>query len=149
MAWNAVLVSGVLMVLMVLGYTLAFPPPAGADNPFPFYQMARLVYLGRFVQRLETVFGFLWVMTAAIYMAAGLWGATQSLAQAWDLPVYRPLVFPVAVLVFGIASLPADYPQTTSLTNVYLRSWGWVMLLGMPAALWLGAVLNRRRRKEG
>ncbi|MDI3256426.1 MAG: endospore germination permease [Kyrpidia sp.] len=148
-ARSALLVSGVLMIVMVLGYTMSFPPPSGADNPFPFYQMGRLIYLGRFVQRLEAIFDFLWVLSAAVYMAGGLWASTQSLAQACDLPVYRPLVFAMAVLVYGIASLPADYVQTTELTNAYLRSWGWVMLVGMPAVLRLGATWGRRGRREG
>lgn len=148
-AWNAVWVSGLLMVMMVLGYSLSFPPPAGADNPFPFYQMARLVYLGRFVQRLEAVFDLLWVIAAAVYIGAGIWGTAQSFARSWGLPVFRPLVFPVALLIYGLAALPADYPQTAALTNDYLRTWGWVMLLGLPAVVWWGAVRSNRRRREG
>lgn len=146
-ARGAVWIAGVLMILIVLGYTLSFPPPSGADNPFPFYQLARLVYLGRFMQRMEAIFDVLWVLSAVIYIAAGLWAATQSLAQAGDLPVYRPLVFATAVLVYGVASLPADYVQTADLTTRYLRTWGWVMLLGLPAVLWVGAVISRRRRE--
>jgi spore germination protein KB len=145
--YASILIAGVLMTVLVGSFTLTFTIESAQRNPFPLYQIARLVYLGRHVQRVEALFIFLWVISVVIKIAVGIWAATQFYARGFRMPVYRPLVFPVAALIDAVNYLPRNFPEALHYSNDYLHSYGWVLLLTLPVLMIAGNW--RVARREG
>ncbi|WP_018132683.1 GerAB/ArcD/ProY family transporter [Effusibacillus pohliae] len=143
--WSTVAV-GLIYSAVTLAFTLVFPPEAGAQVPFPLYQLGRLIYIGRFMQRLEAAFVLIWMAMALIKIAAGVWISTYLIALAFRMPVNRPLVFPVALIVYALAFFPRNLPETMALNTHYVLRWGWVVAIALPLVmlLWVGV----RSRKE-
>lgn len=89
-------------------FVLVFGVQVGLEKVLPFYEMARLVYLSRYIQRIESLFILLWVIAGTFAVAVTLYFTLFMIARVFDLPTLKP-VMPIAVLVVEqVASLPKD-----------------------------------------
>lgn len=120
-----------------------FGAPTASQNPFPLFNLARLIYLGRFLQRMESLIIMFWVFAALVRLAVLMHAATVTLGGALGLPHYRPLLFSLSVMIIPLALLPEDFLVTLRLDRDWLRPLGFAVLL-IPALLWLLAVIRRK-----
>ena len=49
-----------------------FPYPSIKENYFPIFELTRLINLGRFIQRVESIFILLWLLATFIYLSLAL-----------------------------------------------------------------------------
>lgn len=146
----SIALTAILFSAVVAVFVGTFSGAPNGTVPFPLYQLARLIYLGRFVQRLEAVFVFLWTAGAVIQMGFGLWMAAYLYASVFRMPVYRPILFPFALLLLVLANLPPDFPTVLDVSRRIFEPYGWIFSIGVPtAAAWttvaVDALKNRRR----
>ncbi|MDA8210631.1 MAG: endospore germination permease [Clostridia bacterium] len=140
---SSLIISGLIFTLTVLVYQMVFPYPAsGTEITYPMYNLARLIYFGRFVQRVESIFIFIWVFSLLVNVSALFYGTTVSLARGLNLPFYRPLLFPVAVLIYSLNFLILNFPTAAWLDAEVLHNYGWIIAFGLPALVWLLAKLR-------
>ncbi len=140
----SILISMVLLVAFIVTYHMVFPATDAGKSSFPLYQLARMIYLGRFIQRLESVFVFLWVTSAIVKMSVTLWGASYLLAKALDWPTGRPAIPALALLSFMISFWGESIVTILDFDEKYLMGWGWIIVFGLPLAIVLAAVVKRR-----
>ncbi|MDD4238374.1 MAG: endospore germination permease [Desulfotomaculaceae bacterium] len=140
--------SSLIAVLLVIN--LAFNWSTMAENTLPFYRMARNIYLGRFLQRVEAVFVIIWSIVAFIKIAVTLYGAAVALTRTLKLPDYRPLLWPLIVIMFMLSLLPPDLPTVVKLDADLLRPYALIPNYLLPLMI-LAALRLRRRdpREEG
>lgn len=96
-------------------YVASFGSLIGAENLLPFYEMARLIYLNRYVQRLEAVFILLWVMSGILGITVCLYGSLYILTRLLKLPTPKPLLFPLGLIMINIAGIPPDVGSVSEL----------------------------------
>lgn len=141
-ALSALLLSGFCMA-----YGMVFPAVEAGNVLFPLYQLARMVYLGHFVQNLESVFIFMWVTAAVIKMAITLWAAAYLFNGGFRWPTYRPAIPALGVSSFALSMIPSNVLETEKWQELYLLSWGWIIVFGLPLAIVIVAsVLKTRKR---
>ncbi len=128
--FTALTMSAVLFV--VLG---VFTDAVSGQVSFPLYQLARLIYVGRFVQRLEAVFVFLWTAGAVLKMGFGLWLSGYLYAAAFRMPVYRPILFPLALLIYVFVFLPQNIMAVEALESRIIEPFAWIVELLAPLVL--------------
>lgn len=137
-------VSAIVMSLVVLVFIGTFSSAVTGTVPFPMYQIARLIYVGRFVQRLESIFIFLWTSAALVKLGLALWFSGYLYATAFRMPVYRPLLFALAVIVFILGFLPPNLHSVQQLDANYLERFGWIATIALPLVLACTTVLRWR-----
>ncbi|MFC4767638.1 GerAB/ArcD/ProY family transporter [Effusibacillus consociatus] len=128
--WNIVVV-GIAYALVTLVFIMVFSPEAATRSPFPMYQLGRLIYAGRFIQRLEAAFVFIWVAMALIKLSLSIWISSYLIAAASGMPVYRPLVFPIALIVYSLSFAVGSFPEMLEWNNLLLRR-SWTVVIGLP-----------------
>jgi spore germination protein KB len=144
---KSTLYSTVVLVLFLLVYHMIFTPDEAIKMTSPMYSMARIIHLGRFVQRLESVFIFMWVSAAVVKMAITLWAAAYCLAFAFDWPSYRPILPALGLLCLSGSLLPNDVALVLHLDDRFIWRWGWIVTFVLPIVLiWLGTL--RRSKRE-
>lgn len=99
---------GLLTALTVSVLVMIFGAPDAAQQPFPLFNLSQLVYLGRFLQRTEAVIVMFWFFNVAVRLSALFHASVVTLTGMLRLPLYRPLIFPLAVLVIATSLLPED-----------------------------------------
>lgn len=139
----SITVSGVAMTLAVVVLIGVFSPIGARDGAaFPLFQLARLIFFGRFVQRIEALFIFVWIFAGLIEISLSLYASAVILARILKLPVFRPLIFPLALLAYCLSFVPPDYVTATKMETDVLRNYGWSITFVLPGLLLLLARLR-------
>lgn len=139
----SVIVSGLAMILAATVLIGVFSPLGARDGAaFPLFQLARLIIFGRFIQRIEALFIFVWIFAGLIEISVSLYASAVILARTLKLPVFRPLVFPLALLAYSLSFVPPDYVTSTKLETEILRNYGWSIAFVLPGLLLLLARLR-------
>lgn len=148
----SILVSTALLVVLMLSYNMVFSPQETSHSSFALYQLARLIYMGPFFQRVESVFIFLWVTAATVRMAVTLWGAAYLVSKAFGWPTYRPGVPALAMLTLGVGMWLDNWIEVVNLDGTYLMRWGWVVVFALPVAIlvigWISLRMRGNRRQR-
>jgi hypothetical protein len=118
----------------------------GVEKTLPFFEMSRLVYLSRYVQRIEALFIVIWVITGLLAIAINIFAALYLVARPLGLPSLRPLVPVMAMIVVNLAVIPHDIGAVVAADNslVVVLSVG---VYGGPLLLTAMAYLKGRRKK--
>lgn len=112
--------SGMLSILSTTAviFTVVFlifsiiPYPQILENYFSFYEITKLISYGRFFQRVEVIFTFLWLFVSLIYLSTAFAIVIFTLKKAFRIE-YPNLLLPTLALIF--ISLLYYLPNCTSL----------------------------------
>ena len=140
--------SVVLLVVFLLAYHMVFSPSEATKLTSPMYSMARVIQLGRFVQRLESIFIFMWVSAAVVKIAIMLWTTAYFLASAFNWPTYRPILPALSLLALSASLIPPDVAFITRFNDNVLWRWGWVFVFALPMIVLVLARFHRPGRRS-
>ncbi|QQE79601.1 endospore germination permease [Alicyclobacillus sp. SO9] len=141
--------ADLLLTGFLLAYNMVFPAFEGQSISFPLYQMARVIYIGRFFQRMESLFIFLWVMIAVVRMSLTLWAFVHLMARGLRWPTYKPGIAAGALLAFMLSLVPTSALQAVTIAKTYLLEWGDVIVFGIPITVTVLASLLKTKSKRG
>lgn len=138
------LLSGLLAaIVLTLGRDYAM------ESTLPFYSVSRNIYLGIFFQRVEALFVIIWSIIGGIKIALTLYGAAVSLARTLKLPDYRPLIWPLGLIIFITSLLPPDMPSAVKLDSDFLRPFAMLPNYLLPLLIVAVYWLKRRSGRAG
>jgi spore germination protein KB len=132
--------TGLTMVLMMIG---ALGSPEAELNPFALFSLARMIQVGRWVERVEAIAVSLWVLTACVRLAILLYASTVQLATLLRIPNHRPLILPLIVIAESIALLPQDVASVMRIDRLWMQTAGAAALV-IPLLLLLLAVIRKK-----
>jgi hypothetical protein len=140
--------------LAILVFTLIFGTAVGQERILPFYELSRLVYLGRFVQRIEALFIMLWVINGILAIALHIYIGLYLFTRLFDLPSMRPLLPIMIILIASLTALPEDVAAILELESSITRTLFNGGLYGIPLlllllSLWKGGGKARRKSCSG
>jgi spore germination protein KB len=135
-------------IIILLVMNLTFHWNTMAENTLPFHRLARNIYLGRFFQRVEAVYVIIWSGVAFIKIAVTLYGAAVALTRTLKLPDYRPLLWPLAIIMFILSLLPPDLPTSVQLDAYWLRPYALIPNYLLPLLILVAFRLKRRGPRE-
>jgi spore germination protein (amino acid permease) len=143
--------SSFILVTSSLAYILVFPYPSSLEPFLPVFNMTRLIGLGRFFQRIESLFVFIWVMSALAYLSAVFYFAVYTVSKAAGLKYLRPMIIPFAVIVFCIAFIPSNLISAINIQTDIINTWGWTATFAFIGLimLWAGVMKRGRRGAKG
>ncbi|MFJ8256705.1 endospore germination permease [Peribacillus asahii] len=150
MKYGMMTVFVVMMTLVVVNLIVLFIlGPATPTKFYPLMSVARYISLAGFFEHLESAVMAIWVVGTFIKISVFYYGIALGTAQWLDLSDYRPIVWPLGILlvIFSFWSFP-------STMELHRYSFGAFPLLGLliqmiiPLFL-LGIAGIRKRRRQG
>lgn len=144
----SILAFGVMSVAVVLVLIVTFGSPDASQSPFPMFSLARLINLGRFLQRVESIFVLFWFLSAMVRVSALFHAAAVGIAGLLRLPYYRPLLFPMAILVMSMALMPEDLVTVLRTERDWIRPLG-IAVMMVPLLLLVIAKIRGQRGEQG
>jgi len=148
-AYSGFWISAVLLTLSTLVYLLVYPYPNATENFLPMYQLARIIFYGRFFQRIESIFVFIWAIAAMLFMSVSLYFIVYIIAKTFKLRYYKPLILPVTVIVFTASLIPENLVAAIEIESVYFRNYSWIPAFAVPLLiLIIGAFRKKGPVKE-
>jgi len=142
--------AGILTTFTEIVIEVMFPYPGIKLLPYPLYQVVRMVHIGPFLQRLEALFVLDAGVTSLLYNAMYLLAAVLAMSQGLKLVDWRPLIFPMGILGFSLATLLYSgsdlakwgYSWTSSLIYLLISS-------GLPLFIYLVSIFRGKRGGQG
>lgn len=143
---TGLLLSGLIMALTIFTTQLVFPVQVFQEMSLPTFETSRLIYFGRFIQRLESIFIPLWVFACLIKVSLGCYLMCLILTRWLKLPYYRPFILPVVVITMATAFIPANVSEAVWVDTQIVRVFGAIPAFGLPVLLLLLAFWRQRQR---
>jgi len=147
--YNALWITGLAFFISSLVYVLVYPYPVALENFLPLFHLARLINIGRFFQRIESMFVLIWAAGALLYLSSGFYLLIHILTKTFRLKYQKPLIIPLAILIFNLSLLPASLMQTIMLESRFAGQYFWIVGLGMPVLVLLITRLRKKTAKGG
>lgn len=121
--YQPLLIAICLHMLAGLIALLLFGVPSLNETLFPIVQSARLIYLGRFIQRIDIFFAFFWMIGICLKFTIIFYAANASLTRLLKLPYRKPFLIPLGIIVASLALIPNDMIQTVHLVTDLAWKW--------------------------
>ncbi|SFM17997.1 GerAB/ArcD/ProY family transporter [Pelosinus propionicus] len=138
--------AGMVRISFILVYTMIFGSAVGAEKTMPLFELARLVYLNQYLQRIEALFIIVWVMFGLLAVAGSLYVGLYLLAVLLKLPTLRPIVPLGAILIANLAMMPPDIGYVLEVDQKLITLFD-VGIYGFPTLLFILAWWKKRREK--
>lgn len=145
-AFYVVSYTGVLRICFILVYIMVFGVAVGAEKTMPLFELARLVYLNQYIQRIEALFIIVWVMFGLLAVAGSLYISLYLIALLLKLPTIRPMVPIGVILIANLAMMPPNigYALKVDQQLIVLFDMG---IYVFPAILFVMTLWKKRRKK--
>ena len=138
----AVAVSGTIGVASVV-VTVGIYGPRAADISLPLFSVTKMISIGEFLERLETLPTGFWLFIAGIGVATLYWAASQALGEALGVAQSNVFVYPLAAI--SVALSLTMFPRAMAMAS-FMSFEGWgaftlamviVITVIMAAARWM------------
>lgn len=124
-------ISTILLTGFILIPLLVFNYPVVTELSLPLFELNRLISVGRFGQRMETIFLPIWALSGLIKLSVGLYGAADVIAQTLKLQDYRPFILPMAVFTLAIAFIPPNVSAAVAFDLDIIRRYSFIVVMAM------------------
>jgi hypothetical protein len=146
--YTVIAFSSVFFIVGSLTYILSFPYPSNLEPFLPMYQMARLITYGRFFQRIESVFVFIWATAALMYLTVNFYFMVYVLSRIFDMKYLRPLILPCAILVFSAAFIPPNLISVLNVESHIFNKIIWIITFVYAGLILIFANLRERAKRR-
>ena len=144
----SIVASGILVSAATLAFTLTFPYYTAKEVTAPLYQMMALVDYGRFFQRFDALFFFVWDISTLITVSLELYIAASIYCKMFRIQNIKPVIIPFSIIMFTIALIPKDFGTLMSGYDNLIREYGWTVFYILPIIALIAAKL-RGKKGEG
>lgn len=128
------------VVLLMVGLCSS---PHAQDTPFALFSAARLISIGRWIERIEILMIAVWVLAACVRVALLLYASCLHLAQILRIPNHRSLILPLLVIAESLSLLPNDFATVMRSDRLWMQTAGSITL-AIPLLLLLVATVRRK-----
>lgn len=94
---------------------------------------------------MDPLFLLQWIITTAIYISILFYTTVSIYCKLFRLQDARPVVIPIAVLVFSIAIFPKDFTSVVTEYVQGIRNYGNITFFIMPVIALIIAVIRNKR----
>lgn len=147
--FGGILLGCIALTLVILRNLLILGPDLLREASFPSYMAVRLLSLGDFLERLESIISFNLILMGVTKISLCLSCASMGVATLFNVREHKNLVMPISLLVLALSSvLFESMPELIEFIRAY-RFYALPFELLIPLLIWITAEIKTRRRKEG
>jgi len=136
--------SGILISLSILAYTLTFHYSVAQEFTSPMYELAGLIRYGRFFQRFDPIFIFLWSISTFISALVFFYTSISIYCKIFRIQDIRPIILPFAVLLFALTMIGKDSEDIVIGHVHIIRNYGWLFLFVPPVIALIAAKIRKK-----
>lgn len=114
--------SAAMKLLYVLVLLITFGVEVGQEKILPFFEMARLVFVNHYIQRIEAPLIIIWVMFGMLAIATSLYIAVYLVTRILKLTTLKPMIPLLTVLTMTLSMLPKNFDQVTKYESLLLNA---------------------------
>ncbi|MGG3800578.1 GerAB/ArcD/ProY family transporter [Metabacillus fastidiosus] len=140
-------IGGMLLVIIIALSLLVLGVETTIRQVYPSYALAKIANLANFMQRIEAIVAFIWIITIYFRVLVYFYLTVIGLAQILNLKSYRPLTLPLGMILVNVSLIV--HPNTAHSIEYNLKTWvPYISIYGLFLPLLL-IVIAKIRKKTG
>ncbi|MBD2870567.1 GerAB/ArcD/ProY family transporter [Paenibacillus arenilitoris] len=143
-------VGGAMMLAVVLLCVTVLGPSLMETKYYPTFVLAQKITVGDFLERLEAIMAFLWIITVFNKVLLLYYGLTTGLSQLLKLREDRMLTIPLGMILLVCTVIGT--PNITVYNEIIVNDYPWFDMtfgLALPALLLALLLVKRSRKMSG
>lgn len=97
----SVVISSIFLFISTLSLIMAFPAITSTDETLSVYLLTRLVEIGDFLERLDALFVFIWVLALISLLGFAFFFILQIFKKISKIEDSKPLIWPLGFIILG------------------------------------------------
>ena len=142
---TGILVSGAVFSITLLCYLSIYGYASGSETISGVFELSRAIYFNRYIQRLESIFIFVWVISSVLTTTASYYLSILLYCKAFRIKDHKPVLLPFAILVYIVAMLPESMQEVTQKNIIFLRLYSLYIMYLIPVAILFLAFILRKK----
>ncbi|HHY14380.1 MAG TPA: endospore germination permease, partial [Thermoanaerobacterales bacterium] len=131
-SYIAIIISGLLNSLALLAYIMTFPYFTASRVLSLLYEMTKLIEYGRFFQRLDPIFFFIWNIGTFVTVTALFYTSVSIFCMIFRIKDIKPILIPFLIILFSGAMLPQDAAIIITGYVQASREYSWIIYYLLP-----------------
>ncbi|MEC2078543.1 endospore germination permease [Metabacillus fastidiosus] len=143
------LIGGIFLVIVIILSLLILGVDTTIRQVYPSYALAKMANIGNFMQRIEAIVAFIWIITIYFRVIVYFYLAVIGLAQTLNLKSYRPLTLPLGIILVVISLIV--HSNTAHFIEYNSKIWvPYISIYGLflPLLLLIIAKIRKKKAKE-
>ncbi|MFC3745735.1 endospore germination permease [Paenibacillus sp. GCM10012306] len=141
-------IGGFILLIVVTLCVLVLGPSLMETKYYPAFVLAQKITIGKFLERLEVILTFLWIITVFYKTTMLFYALTTGLAQFLRLKESRMLTIPLGIIL--IVCTITSTPNITVYNQILLFYYPWFDLIfcfGLPLLCFVILLIPGKRKK--
>ena len=118
---NGTILGGILLFIIIAMTILVLGADFTARNTYPTYILAKKINIGNIVERIEVIVAIVWMLSIFFKLVILFFASACSLAQVFHVKSYRPLLFPLSLIMLVLAQI--SYPDIIYMQEFVSKTW--------------------------
>lgn len=146
--YAGLLLTGFFMASITFVYIAAVSYPLSTEMLLPIHYLSRLIGVGRFFQRIESLFMLMWVSSALLYLSVAFFTLVYVFQKTFKLVHHKPLIIQLTIFVYTISLLPANVMEVVEVYVRIFRTYAWLVTFLLTIILLILARFARHKEKR-
>lgn len=116
-----IVIAGLLLIIVVLISILVLGAGMTARHMYPSYNLAKMISVGRFLERLEVIMAGIWFITIFFKLTICFYASVHSFAQIMKMKEIRPLLLPLGMILIVLSIV--SYPNASYFLDFVSKIW--------------------------
>lgn len=118
-AFAGTLISAVYLFITILIFILILPTKIISDNSFSIYFISRMVNLGNFFARVESLFMFSWILTTLSYISISLFFALNIFKNIAKEKSDKSVKYIFGLIIIVLALVFSNFKQINFVSDIF------------------------------
>lgn len=144
----SIVLSVLFISVSIFAYTLTFPYFAAQEITAPMYEMATLIDYGRFLQRVEPLFLFVWIIGSLISATIIFYSFIWIFCKMFRIQDKKPIILGGAVILYAAAIMHKDIIAVVYGNVQFIRNFGSLAIFILPLLALIIAAIRKKGAKQ-
>ncbi len=140
----AILLSAVIISASLLICSLTFPYYILQETTSPMYELSTLIDYGRFVQRVEPVFLYVWILSSLISATVTFYSFIWIFCSVFRIPDKKPIIIGSSIILYAVALMNKDIITVITGYVALIRSYGSIPMFVLPLIALITALIRKK-----
>jgi len=137
-------VSGIYLLLAVISSMILVPSNLSFEPIFSVYYAARRISLGNFLERLDPVFIFVWIICIFSYLSIALYFILDTFKKSAKTHSSKPMTYCFVTIIFTIALCITNVGQLNFILSTYYKYVPLIFTFGVCFGILLLASIKKK-----
>ena len=142
------LISWIFLFLSIFSLIMALPYVYHSEEINSTYIVSRVVEFGSFLQRLDALFIYIWILSSLSYISISIFFILFILKKLLGLENEKNLSFSLCAMILGLALLPQDFADVAFIENTVFKYHILIFAYGICLSVLILAIIKHKVRKH-